>query len=131
MKNFKVLSKCYKTVMLMMCVTYRPCTGTVQPSGTPPHPLVVELLFWAVDFKICQSRTLAEICQRMLEYLHASEVVNIQRSTLFKLCLFWRKRDTLTSRHCNTRVVVWFFHIMYTLQKYTRWSDFFFSTATA
>lgn len=127
LKNFQVLGKCYKTVMLMICIKYWPCTGIALPSGIPPHSLVAELLFWAVDLKICWSWTHADICLRMLEYLHACEVVNIQSSALFKLWLIWRKRDGLTSSHCNNRVLVWFFHIMCTLQTYTRWrSDFFF-----
>lgn len=72
-----------------------------------PPPLVVKLLFWAVDFQNLPEPNTCR-CARGCWSISNCEVVIIQLSTLFQICLFWRRRDVLTSSHCNTWELVWF-----------------------
>lgn len=89
--------------------------------GMLPPPLVVKLLFWAVDFQNLPEPNTCR-CARGRWSISSCEVVIIKLSTLFQVCLFWRRRDVLTSSHCNSRELVWFL----TVQKYTPWRiDFF------
>lgn len=78
-----------------------------------PPPLMVEQLCWAVDFQNLPEPNTCR-CARGCWTISNCEVVIIQLSTLFKVCLFWRRRDVLTSSHCNQRIGVVLYCTKYT-----------------